>query len=130
MSWHRNRCTDGWTRIGDSIIVDLDDKYVLCKIGFYPNGKVAEYSEDLSDAFVYDYTHPSVMSVDIETHFNRTRHCVIYDSLCLYYPSLLPFFRFKHEQPNSAGDIVAYTRTGVGQGDPWCETIQHPTYLQ
>ena len=44
-------------RIGDSIIVDLDDKYVLCKIGFYPNGKVAEYSEDLSDAFVYSYSH-------------------------------------------------------------------------
>ena len=65
----------------------------------------------------------SVMSVDIENAFNSTRHRVIYDSLCLYYPSLLPFFRFKYEQPspmrNNAGDIVAYTRTGVGQGDPW-----------
>ena len=65
----------------------------------------------------------SVMSVDIENAFNSTRHRVIYDSLCLYYPSLLPFFRFKYEQSspmrNNAGDIVAYTRTGVGQGDPW-----------
>ena len=63
------------------------------------------------------------MSVDIENNFNCTRHCVIYDPLYLYYPSMLPFFRFKYEQPslmrNNAGDIVAYTRTGVGQGDPW-----------
>ena len=65
----------------------------------------------------------SVISVDIENAFNSTRHRVIYDSLCLYYPSLLPFFRFKYGQPspmhNNAGDIVAYTRTEVGQGDPW-----------
>ena len=58
------------------------------------------------------------MSVDIENNFNCTRHRVIYDSLYLYYPSMLPFFRFKYEQPspmrNNAGDIVAYTRTGVG----------------
>ena len=33
----------------------------------------------------------SVMSVDIENAFNSTRHRVIYDSLRLYYPSLIPF---------------------------------------
>ena len=65
----------------------------------------------------------SIMSVDIENAFNSTRHRVIYDSLRLYYPSLIPFFRFKYEHPssmrNNAGITVASTRTGVGQGDPW-----------
>ena len=78
------------------------------------------------------------MSVDIENTFNSSRHRVMYDSLCLYYPSLLPFFRFKYEQPspmrNNAGDIVAYTRTGVGQGDPWgslfCELAIQPSLLR
>ena len=61
----------------------------------------------------------SVMSVDIENAFDSTR----YDSLHLFYPSLIPFFCFKHEHPtsmrNNAGITVASTRTGVGQGDPW-----------
>ena len=65
----------------------------------------------------------SVMSVDIKSAFNSTRHRVIYDSLRLYYPSLIPFFRFKYEHPssmcNNAGITVASTRTGVGQGDLW-----------
>ena len=65
----------------------------------------------------------SVMSVDIENAFNSTRHRTIYDSLCLYFPPLIPFFRFKYEEPspmrNNSGNIVAHTRTGVGQGDPW-----------
>ena len=65
----------------------------------------------------------SFMSVDIKNAFNSTRHRVIYDSLRLYYPSPIPFFRFKYEHPssmhNNAGITVASTRTGVGQGDPW-----------
>ena len=65
----------------------------------------------------------SVMSVDIENAFNSTRHRVIYDALCLYCPPLIPFFRFKYgtssSMRNNAGVIVAHTRTGVGQGDPW-----------
>ena len=64
----------------------------------------------------------SVMSVDIENAFNSTRHRVIYDSLRLYYPSLIPFFCFKYEHSssmrNNTGTTVASTCTGVGQGDP------------
>ena len=48
-----------------------------------------------------------------------TRYRVIYNSLRLYYPSLIPFFRFKYEHPssmrNNAGITVASNRTGVGQ---------------
>ena len=57
----------------------------------------------------------SVMSVDIKNAVNSTRHRVIYDSLRLYYPSLIPFFCFKYEHPssmhNNAGITVASTRT-------------------
>ena len=59
----------------------------------------------------------SVMSVDIDNAFNSTRHRVIYDSLRLYYPSLIPFFHYKYEHPssmrNNAGITVASTRTGL-----------------
>ena len=65
----------------------------------------------------------SVLSVDIENAFNSTRHRVIYDALLEYFPSLIRFFRFKYGSPsamrNNLGVIVALTRTGVGQGDPW-----------
>ena len=72
----------------------------------------------------------SVISVDIENAFNSTRYRVIYDSLRLYYPSLIPFFRFKYEHPssmrNNAGITVASTRTGVGQvirGAPFSSSL-------
>lgn len=65
----------------------------------------------------------SVLSVDIENAFNSTRHRVIYDALLTYCPSLIPFFRFKYgsfsNMRNNQGVLVARTRTGVGQGDPW-----------
>ena len=44
-------------KIGDSVMIELDNKNVLCKIGFYPNGKVAEYTEDLSMGLIYSYSH-------------------------------------------------------------------------
>ena len=65
----------------------------------------------------------TVISVDITNAFNSTRHRVMWDSLAEKFPSILRYFRMKHGTPSrmmgNDGKVVAWTRTGVGQGDPW-----------
>ena len=64
-----------------------------------------------------------IISVDIANAFNSTRHRRIWDSLRANYPEILRYYRMKYETPSKMigndGKIIAWSRTGVGQGDPW-----------
>jgi hypothetical protein len=80
----------------------------------------------------------TVISVDITNAFNSTRHRVMWDGLAEKFPSILRYFRMKHGTPSrmigNDGKVVAWTRTGVGQGDPWgglfFEVGVHPALLE
>ena len=79
-----------------------------------------------------------VISVDIANAFNTTRHKVIWDGLAAMYPGILRYYRMKHETAakmiGNDGKVIGWTRTGVGQGDPWAglffEVGLHPALLQ
>ena len=79
-----------------------------------------------------------IISVDIANAFNTTRHRFIWDALAEKFPGILRYFRMKHEMPakmiGNDGAVVAWTRTGVGQGDPWAglffEVVVHPALLE
>ena len=64
-----------------------------------------------------------IISVDIANAFNTTRHRVIWDALAANYPAILRYYRMKYETASKMigndGKIIAWSRTGVGQGDPW-----------
>lgn len=80
----------------------------------------------------------TVISVDITNAFNSTHHRVMWDGLAEKFPSILRYFRMKHGTPSrmigNDGKVVAWTRTGVGQGDPWgglfFEVGVHPALLE
>ena len=66
----------------------------------------------------------AIVSIDLQNAFNMTRHRVIYDGLKVYFPGALKWYRWKYGNEycpirNNEGKVVAYTQTGVGQGDPW-----------
>ena len=66
------------------------------------------------------------------------RHRVMWDGLAEKFPSTLRYFRMKHGTPSrmigNDGKVVAWTGTGVGQGDPWgglfFEVGVHPALLE
>ena len=64
-----------------------------------------------------------VVSIDIKNAFNTARHRPIWNGLATMFPGALRYYRMKHEKPtkmvDNQGNVVAWTRTGVGQGDPW-----------
>ena len=80
----------------------------------------------------------AVISIDIANAFNTARHRAIWDGLAEKFPGILRYYRMKHEHPakmiGNDGKTVAWTRTGVGQGDPWgglfFEVGMHPALLQ
>lgn len=80
----------------------------------------------------------AIISVDIANAFNTTRHRYIWDALAEKLPGILRYFRMKHEMPakmiGNDGAVIAWTRTGVGQGDPWAglffEVAVHPALLE
>lgn len=59
----------------------------------------------------------AIISVDIANAFNTVRHGPIFAAI------LERYSRWKYGSPSEmrdySGTIVAHTRTGVGQGDPW-----------
>ena len=81
----------------------------------------------------------AIVSIDLQNAFNLTRHNVIYEGLVQYFPGALKWFRWKYGGDpcpirNNEGRVVAHTRTGVGQGDPWgsmlFEIAIQPTLLK
>ena len=64
----------------------------------------------------------AIIAVDIANAFNTVRHHPIFDANMERYQPMARFFRWKYGTPSEmrdhSGNIVAHTRTGVGQGDP------------
>lgn len=79
----------------------------------------------------------AILKLDISNAFNTVRHGLIYDGILTKIPGLARYFRFQYGSPsvmrNNEGEIVARTRTGVGQGDPcapcYFELGIHPALL-
>ena len=75
-----------------------------------------------ADALAYDQGK-AILSIDIKNAFNTTRLFIIHDGLLQADPSLLHYFRWRYGNPSTlrdnTGALVATTRTGVRQGDPW-----------
>ena len=65
----------------------------------------------------------AIIAVDIANAFNTVRHGPIFSAILERYSPIARFFRWKYgtssEMRDHSGNIVAHTRTGVGQGDPW-----------
>ena len=65
----------------------------------------------------------AILSIDVENAFNSARHANIFQEILNNIPLIARFFRWKYGgssvMRDNYGKIVAYTRTGVGQGDPW-----------
>ena len=65
----------------------------------------------------------AIIAVDISNAFNTVRHGPIFSAILERYSPIARFFRWKYGTPSEmrdhSGSIVAHTRTGVGQGDPW-----------
>ena len=65
----------------------------------------------------------AIIAVDLRNAFNAIRHRPIFEAITERYNPITRFFRWKYGTPSEmrdhSGQIVAYTRTGVGQGDPW-----------
>ena len=65
----------------------------------------------------------TIISVDLANAFNTVRHGPIFSAIMERYQPIARFFRWKYGTPSEmrdhSGNIVAHTRTGVGQGDPW-----------
>jgi hypothetical protein len=65
----------------------------------------------------------AILSIDVENAFNSARHTNIYQEIWNKVPAIARIFRWKYGAPSimrdNHGAIVAHTRTGVGQGDPW-----------
>ena len=64
----------------------------------------------------------AIIAVDIANAFNTVRHGPIFSAIMDRYSPIARFFRWKYgtssEMRDYSGNIVAHTRTGVGQGDP------------
>ena len=64
-----------------------------------------------------------LLSIDVENAFNSARHANIFQEILNNIPLIARFFRWKYRGSSVMRDnydkIVAYTRTGLGQGDPW-----------
>ena len=65
----------------------------------------------------------AIIAVDIANAFNTVRHGPIFAAIMERYSPIARFFRWKYGSPSEmrdySGTVVAHTRTGVGQGDPW-----------
>ena len=65
----------------------------------------------------------AIIAVDIQNAFNTVRHAPIFSAIIERYQAIARFFRWKYgtssEMRDHSGRVVAHTRTGVGQGDPW-----------
>ena len=65
----------------------------------------------------------AILSIDVENAFNSARHTNIFQEILNKIPEIARFFRWKYGgasvMRDNFGKIVAHTRTGVGQGDPW-----------
>ena len=60
---------------------------------------------------------------DVENALNSARHTNIFQEILNKIPAIARFFRWKYGgasvMRDNFGKIVAHTRAGVGQGDPW-----------
>ena len=69
----------------------------------------------------------AIISVDVANTFNTVRHGPIFAAILERYSLVARYFRWKYGSPlemrDYSGTVVAHTRTGVGQGNPWCQTI-------
>jgi Reverse transcriptase (RNA-dependent DNA polymerase) len=69
----------------------------------------------------------AIIAVDIANAFNTVRHRPIFDAIMERHRPIARFFRWKYGTPSEmrdhSGNIVAHTRTGVGQGDPFGGTF-------
>ena len=80
----------------------------------------------------------AIIKVDISNAFNSVRHRPIFDGIVAMIPGIARYFRFQYgtysTMRNNEGEINAYTRTGVGQGDPcgplYFEIGLHPALLR
>lgn len=80
----------------------------------------------------------TIIKVDISNAFNTVRHRPIFDGIVAMVPGIARYFRFQYGNRsimrNNEGEINAYTRTGVGQGDPcgplYFEIGLHPALLR
>ena len=65
----------------------------------------------------------AIIAIDIQNAFNTVRHAPIFSAIIERHQAIARFFRWKYgsssEMRDHSGRIVAHTRTGVGQGDPW-----------
>jgi hypothetical protein len=65
----------------------------------------------------------AIIAVDIANAFNTVHHRPIFDAIMERHRPMARFFRWKYGTPSEmrdhSGNIVAHTRTGVGQGDPF-----------
>ena len=65
----------------------------------------------------------AILSIDVENAFNSARHANMFQEILNKIPVIARIFRWKYGGPSvmrdNHGKIIAYTRTGVGQGDPW-----------
>ena len=65
----------------------------------------------------------AIIAVDLKNAFNTIRHRPIFDAIMERHSPIARFFRWKYGTPSEmrdhSGRVVAHTRTGVGQGDPW-----------
>ena len=79
----------------------------------------------------------AILKLDISNAFNTVRHGIIYEGILAKIPGLARYFRFQYGSHsimrNNEGEIIARTRTGVGQGDPcapcYFELGIHPALL-
>jgi hypothetical protein len=79
----------------------------------------------------------AILKLDISNAFNTVRHGLIYEGILDKIPGLARYFRFQYGSHsimrNNEGEIIARTRTGVGQGDPcapcYFELGIHPALL-
>jgi hypothetical protein len=79
----------------------------------------------------------AIIKVDIANAFNTVRHRLIFDGILESVPGLARYFRFQYgshsTMRNNEGDIIAYTRTGVGHdpcGPLYFELGIHPALVR
>jgi len=109
----------GATAVAQAKLILKDQLYPLQLGGGYRSG--AEIIARLMDT---SYAQGDcLIKADLCNAFGSIRHRLIWAEIVRRIPSIARFFRWKYgdtcNRRNNAGDLVARTETGVGQGDPW-----------
>ena len=116
-----NSCCNGAKKAADSALDASRAVFITFFWDHIETSRVEFASSRMADPAFRQ--RDAIIRVDLRNAFNTIRHRPIFDAIVERYNPIARFFRWKYgtssEMRDHSGKIVANTRTGVGQGDPW-----------